>query len=119
MTLNVRLWPGTGVLFANPEMLAGLTETESQWLSEAVDRTAAASVDIANTDAGVINRICRVGGKFAIATDSELDELRGAVDPVHNLLKEDGETAEYIALIEALSMEITEPPPAVPEGCSP
>ena len=118
MTLNVRLWPGTGVLFANPEMLAGLTDTERQWLLEAVDRTAAASVDIANTDADLIDRICNAGGRFAIATDSELEELRSAVEPVYSLLREDDETAEYLAEIEALGAEITDEPPAVPSGCS-
>ena len=118
MSLNVRLWPGTGVLFANPEMLAGLTETERQWLLEAVDRTAAASVDIANTDADLIDRICDAGGRFAIATDSELEELRTAVEPVYSLLREDDETAEYLAEIEALGAEITDEPPAVPSGCS-
>lgn len=118
MTLNVRLWPGTGVLFANPGMLAGLTDTESQWLLEAVDRTTAASIDIANTDTDLIAGICDAGGRFAIATDSELEELRSAVERVYNLLKEDDETAEYLAEIEALGAEINDEPPAVPSGCS-
>ncbi len=118
MTLNLRLWPGTGVLFANPETIAGLSDSERQWLLEAVDRTAAASVDIANTDADLINRICEAGGRFAIATESELEELRSAVEPVYSLLKEDDETAEYLAEIEALGAEITDEPPAVPSGCS-
>jgi len=117
MTLNLRLWPGTGVLFANPGMLAGLTETESQWLSEAVDRIASESVEIANTDDDLIDGICDAGGRFAIATDSELEELRSALEPVYVLLKEDDETAEYLTVIEALGSEITDQLPAVPSGC--
>jgi TRAP-type C4-dicarboxylate transport system substrate-binding protein len=118
MTLNLRLWPGTGVLFANPGMLAGLTETQSQWLTEAVDRIASESVEIANTDDDLIDGICDAGGRFAIATDSELEDLRSAVEPVYLLLTEDEETAEYLTVIEALGLEITDQPPAVPSGCS-
>jgi hypothetical protein len=63
--------------------------------------------------------LCDSGARFADASDADLDALRQALQPVYDTLRENPQTAEFIAQIEALKAA-TDPGPAlaIPPDCT-
>jgi TRAP-type transport system periplasmic protein len=118
ITLNVNLWPGTGVLIANQDMLVDLTDTQEQWLREAATETAARSVELVDVDAEMVTHICDGDGRFSEASEAELSALRDAVEPVYQQVSSDELTRELIGTIEGLKQSVTAQGLAIPDGCS-
>jgi TRAP-type C4-dicarboxylate transport system substrate-binding protein len=116
ITLNVDLWPATGVVFANPDSLAALDDTQQEWLRAAVSDTVARSVEIAaDVDTFIVaGATCAAGEQYAVASDIDLAAMRDAVEPVYTELQRDADTAGFIAEIEQLKSSTTVEPPAVP-----
>ncbi len=118
ISVNVVLWPATGVLVANPRMLDGLTESQRRLLEEAVAASVERSIGLANVDAEQLAGICSQGGRFAEATGPDLQSMRAAVNPVYLRLAENAETAAYIAEIEALKTTVSPEALTIPDGCT-
>jgi TRAP-type C4-dicarboxylate transport system substrate-binding protein len=128
---NVNLWPRPLVIFAGKEVFASLTPKQQAVLREAA--TAAVPEALAASraeDEEAKSELCRRGVTFALASESELAELRTALEPVYAELAADPETKSHIEAITSLKTEIaasaeapactaTEPPAtasAIPDG---
>ena len=117
-TLNVALWPATGVLIANPAALAELSDAEAQTLRDSVARSPASATELADADAALIPQVCSVGYSFSEASEDDVAALREAVEPVYTQLSSDADTAALIAEIEALKATVAVEPLAIPDGCT-
>jgi TRAP-type C4-dicarboxylate transport system substrate-binding protein len=132
VTANVNLWPRPLVLVMGKEVLETLTAEQQVALREAA--TAALPVAMAASrgeDAEAVPVLCRRGMTFAVASESDLAELRTALQPVYAELEQDTDTkaaideitglkTEVAASAEAPACEAAEPPsnaaPAIPDG---
>jgi TRAP-type C4-dicarboxylate transport system substrate-binding protein len=117
-TLNVALWPATGVLIANPDLIAQLSDAEAQTLRDSAAGSLASATELADADASLILQVCSLGGRFAEASDDDIAALREAVEPVYTELASDADTAALIAEIEALKATVSDESLSIPEGCT-
>lgn len=118
VTLNVNLWPRTSALVANPDALAGLSETQSGWLEQAAADVVGRTGELAELDAGALADSCLAGARYALAGDGDLAALADALAPVYARLQLDPVTAGFLGRIGELAATVTpEPAPAVPDGC--
>jgi TRAP-type transport system periplasmic protein len=117
-TLNVNLWPSTSALIANPDALAGLTDSQIEWLHQASDDIIATTGELAALDAELINRNCALGARYAEASDADLVALTDAVASVYTRLEQDATTETFIEQIRDLKTTApAEDPLAIPDGC--
>jgi TRAP-type transport system periplasmic protein len=117
MTANAVFWPATGVLIANTDRLAGLSDTEREWLDQAVSDTVNESTALVNIDTDLIDEICTRGGRFALASQADLEALHEAVQPVYANLAQNTETAGFIREIEVLKAEMPIEWPSIADDC--
>ena len=119
VTANVNLWPQTLAVFANPDLLADLTDEQRAWLQQAADAAADRSAALADTDAQSINMVCDAGARFAEATETDVVALQDAFAPVYAALGRDPQTKAYIEQIQALKQSTTpEAALTIPTGCT-
>ena len=108
VTANLNLWPRPLVIVMGTEAFESLTEEQQTALREAaaaaVPETLAADRE---EDEEAADILCRRGMTFATASESDLAELRAAVEPVYADLRSDPETKSYIDAINSLKREIT------------
>jgi TRAP-type C4-dicarboxylate transport system substrate-binding protein len=107
VTTNLNLWPRPLVIVMGKGAFDSLTEEQRSALREAA---AAAMPDAlaasrAEDDEGA-SVLCRRGLTFAVASESDLSELRQAFEPVYADLDADAETKSHIDGIAALKTEI-------------
>jgi len=103
VTIGAALWPATGVLIINTDVLDGMTADQRTVLRQVVDSGLPTTAAYAATDAGDLARLCTTGKGVHVATRAELDDLRAAVQPVYDQLDEDETTAAYIDEIRQLA----------------
>jgi TRAP-type C4-dicarboxylate transport system substrate-binding protein len=128
---NVNLWPRPLVIFMGTEAFESLTAEQQTVLREAATAAVPESLAAARAeDDEAAGLLCRRGMTFAAASESELAELRTALEPVYAELTADPATKSHIDIITNLKTEIaasaeapactsTEPPPtpsSIPEG---
>jgi TRAP-type C4-dicarboxylate transport system substrate-binding protein len=128
---NVNLWPRPLVIFAGKEVFESLTPEQQAALREAATAAVPEALAAARAeDEEAALELCRRGVTFAVASESELAELRSALEPIYEELAADPETKSNIDAITTLKTEIaasaeapactsTEPPataPAIPDG---
>ena len=128
---NVNLWPRPLVIFVGKEVSESLTPSQQAVLGEAAITAVPESFAGARAeDEEATNELCRRGVTFAVASESELAELRSALEPVYAELTADPETGSNIEAITDLKTEIaasaeapvctaTEPPTTaspIPDG---
>jgi TRAP-type C4-dicarboxylate transport system substrate-binding protein len=104
---NVNFWPRPLVIFMGNEAFESLTETQQAVLHEAA--TAAvpgALVGARAEDDEAALELCRRGLTFAVASGSQLGELRRALEPVYAELTADPETKSHIDAITDLKKEL-------------
>ena len=107
VTANVNLWPRPLVIVMGKEAFESLTDEQQSALRDAAaaaipEALAAARAD----DEEATGILCRRGLTFAAASESDLSELRGALEPVYAELSSDEDTSAYVAAIEDLKTEI-------------
>lgn len=112
MALNVNLWPGVGVIVANPATLAELSTEQQDALTTAAETTALRAFDAMEPESQLVAVVCAQDGTFAYATPAALAELRAAVAPVYDRLRADPVTAAAIDEIERIKGSA--PPEDVP-----
>jgi TRAP-type C4-dicarboxylate transport system substrate-binding protein len=102
VTQNVRLWPETAAIVANPARLARLSAREERWLRRAGADAQARSPALADRDRPLARALCASGTRFATASRSELMALARAWRPVYADLGRDALTRSLIARIARL-----------------
>jgi TRAP-type C4-dicarboxylate transport system substrate-binding protein len=119
VTANVNLWPQTLAVFANPDLLADLTDEQRAWLQQAADAAADRSAALADTDAQSIMVVCDAGARFAEASQTDLAALQEAFSRAYADLQQDPETDGFIEQIQALKQSTTpEAALTIPMGCT-
>jgi hypothetical protein len=118
VTANVNLWPQMFAIIGHPDRVASLSGDQHEWLTRAVQQTAAASTELIDGDAGLIGDLCEEGARFANASDADVEGLRDAFAEVYTDLRRDPETAQFIAEIEGLRGRNASPAVAIPDGCT-
>jgi len=119
VAVNVNLWPRISALVANPGALSGLSDAQVGWLRQAASDVAARTGELADLDAAVIADSCRVGARYAEASDAELAALSDALVPVYAELEQDPATKTFIDRIRELKQAVsTEKPLVIPDGCT-
>jgi TRAP-type transport system periplasmic protein len=130
VTANVNLWPRPLVIVMGKEAFASLTDEQQAALREAAAAAIAEALEASRAeDEEAAAVLCRRGMTFAAASESELAELRTALEPVYAELAADQESKSYIDAITSLKSEVavaaeapactsTEPPTAspIPDG---
>jgi TRAP-type C4-dicarboxylate transport system substrate-binding protein len=107
VTGNVDLWPRPLVLVMGKEVFETLTAEEQAALREAAkEALPAAMAATRGEDAEAVPVLCRRGMTFAVASESDLAELRGALQPVYAELEQDPDTKAAIEEITALKTEV-------------
>jgi TRAP-type C4-dicarboxylate transport system substrate-binding protein len=118
-TANVSLWPETAVVFANPALLAGLTGAQRGWLYQAAHESADRSTALYANEAPQIERLCREGARFRLASRADLVAMRRSLAPTYADLERDPETKEFIEQIEELKRTTrAEPTARIPPKCT-
>jgi TRAP-type transport system periplasmic protein len=128
---NVNFWPRPLVIFAGKEVFESLGPEQQSALHEAATAAVPGALEEARAeDDEAALQLCRRGMTFAVASESELAELRTALEPVYAELTAEAETKSNIEAITNLKSEVaaaaeapactsTEPPAtasAIPDG---
>jgi TRAP-type C4-dicarboxylate transport system substrate-binding protein len=104
---NVNLWPRPLVIFAGNEAFESLTPKHQGVLREAAAAAVPEALAAARAeDEEAALQLCRRGLAFALASESELAELRAALEPVYAELTADPETKSDIEVITNVKTEI-------------
>jgi hypothetical protein len=107
VTANVNLWPRPLVVVMGKESFASLTPEHQSALQEAATAAIPAALTAARAeDDEAAPILCRRGMTFAVATESDLAELRGALEPVYAELAADPETKSAIDAITSLKSQV-------------
>ena len=107
VTANVNLWPRPLVIFAGKEVFESLSPEQQNVLREAATAAVPEALAAARAeDDEAALQLCRRGLTFAVASEGELAELRGALEPVYAELTADPETKSNIEAITNLKTEI-------------
>ena len=118
VTANVTLWPQMFAIIGNPKRLASLRDEQRESLTRAVQGSAAASTGLVEGDDRFIGDLCDEGARFTNASNADIRGLREAFAPVYKDLRGNPNTAQFIAEIEALKPRTSNPPVAIPDGCT-
>jgi TRAP-type C4-dicarboxylate transport system substrate-binding protein len=128
---NVNLWPRPLVIFAGKKVFNSLTPKQQDVLREAATLAVPEALAAARAeDEEAALQLCRRGVTFALASESELAELRAALESVYAELTAEPETKSDIEAITNLKADIaasaeapactsTEPPATaspIPDG---
>lgn len=131
VTANVNLWPRPLVIVMGKESFASLTDEQQAALRDAAAAAIPKALEASRAeDEEAAAVLCKRGMTFAAASESELAELRTALEPVYAELTADQETKSNIDAITNLKTEIaasaetpactsTEPPATaspIPDG---
>ncbi len=107
---NVNLWPRPLVIFMGKEVFASLASDQQAVLREAAAAAIPGALAAARAeDEEATLQLCRRGVTFAIASESDLGALRGALEPVYAELTADPETKSNIEAITDLKTQIAAP----------
>jgi TRAP-type transport system periplasmic protein len=119
VTANVNLWPRPLVIVMGEEAFESLTDEQQSALRDAAaaaipEALAAARAD----DEEATGILCRRGLTFAAASESDLSELRSALESVYADLRDDPETRSAIDAITTLKsqVEVSAESPACESG---
>lgn len=107
LTANLNLWPRPYVIVMGEEAFQSLAPEQQSALRDAVAAAtpeALAASRAEDEEAAPI--LCRRGMTFAVASESDLSELRAAFEPVYAELAADPETKSHIDAITGLKTEI-------------
>jgi TRAP-type C4-dicarboxylate transport system substrate-binding protein len=107
VTGNVNLWPRPLVLVMGKKVSETLTAEQQAALREAAKAALPAAMAASRgEDADAVPVLCRSGMTFAVASESDLAELRDALQPVYAELEQDPDTKATIDEITALKTEV-------------
>jgi TRAP-type C4-dicarboxylate transport system substrate-binding protein len=119
VTANVNLWPQMDVLFGNPDRLATLSEQQRGWLENAARDAAERSVVLSDQDAQSVQKVCKLGARFANASKHDLAALNAAFASVYASFEQDPQTKAFIQQIDDLKRSTPAGTPvAVPDDCT-
>jgi TRAP-type transport system periplasmic protein len=118
VTANVNLWPQIFAIIGHPDRLASLSDEQRDSLTRAIQDAAATSTGLVDGDDRFIDDLCHEGARFANASDADIRGLREAFAPVYTDLKQDQDTAEFIAAIEQLKRQTSAAALAIPDRCT-
>jgi len=118
LTANVNLWPRNLLLMANPGSLAKLTSADADAVRAAAADAAKFSLTVGpDSDVEQLAALCSGGTRAVLATDTQLSDLRAAVQPVYAELRRDPETAAILDRIAELKAAVKPEPIEVPAAC--
>jgi TRAP-type C4-dicarboxylate transport system substrate-binding protein len=116
---NVNLWASPIVLLANPSTIDELTPEGRDVILGAAKDAAEASITMIDVDSGEVDILCDTGARFGTASNSDLQEMREAFQPVYESLAEEATTADFLSRIEAIKAETpADPVLVVPPDCT-
>jgi TRAP-type C4-dicarboxylate transport system substrate-binding protein len=108
---NVVLYPKANTLVINAEVLAGLTEDQQAVLRRAATATREWAIANNPSDAERAALYCDDGGTIVTASESDLETLREAVQPVVDALAGDERTASIVDRLRRLADQTGPAPP--------
>ena len=107
VTANVNLWPRPLVIVMGKEAFASLADEQQSTLRDAAAAAIPKALEASRAeDEEATALLCKRGMTFAAASESDLAELRTALEPVYAELAADKESKSYIDAITSLKTEI-------------
>jgi TRAP-type C4-dicarboxylate transport system substrate-binding protein len=107
VTANVNLWPRPLVIVMGEEAFESLTDEQQSALRDAAAAAIPEALAAARAeDEEAAPTLCRRGLTFAAASESDLSELRAALEPVYADLRNDPETRSAIDAITSLKSQV-------------
>jgi TRAP-type C4-dicarboxylate transport system substrate-binding protein len=116
VTGNVVLWPKVFVAAFNTDTFAALTDEQKGWIREAADRATTASIEAQYDGSFDLQSYCDRGDLLHQATKAELAELRAALSPVLDDLRNDPETGELMQTVDELARSYPDTDVVSPTG---
>lgn len=118
VTANVNLWPQTLALIANPDSLSRLTSEQRGWVQHAATDASTQSTMLVDRDQELLTQSCARGGRFAVASASDLASLQQAFEPVYADLNQDAQTKAFIGQIHEMKSAVPAAPALqIPSEC--
>jgi TRAP-type C4-dicarboxylate transport system substrate-binding protein len=113
VTANVNLWPRPLVIVMSPDALESLTADQQTALREASAAAIPDALDASrNEDDEAVSALCREGMTLTVASESDLADLRAALEPVYDELAADPTTKSFIDDITTLKTQLSATPEA-------
>jgi TRAP-type C4-dicarboxylate transport system substrate-binding protein len=107
VTANVNLWPRPLVIVMGKGAFASLTDEQQSALRDAAAAAIPKALEASRAeDEEAAALLCKRGMTFATASESDVAELRTALEPVHAELAADQESKSYVDDITSLKTEI-------------
>jgi TRAP-type C4-dicarboxylate transport system substrate-binding protein len=107
VSANVNFWPRPLVIVIDKEAFASLTDEQQSSLRDAAAAAIPKALEASRAeDAEAAPPLCKRGMTFAVASESDLAELRSALEPVYADLRADPKTKSNIDAITDLKKEI-------------
>lgn len=107
VTSNVNLWPRPFVIVMGMDAFDALTEEQQSALRDAAESAIPKALEASRAeDEEAVAILCRRGMTFATASESDLAELRAALERVYAQLTSDPETRSYVDAIASLKQEV-------------
>ena len=118
VTANVVLWPKVYVLSLSQKRFDALSTQQRDWVRQAAQRAAQASVDATYDESTVARDLCDRGTRFVKASPDQVAALHSALAPVVAGLAADPISGPLLADIQAIAAKYPEPDvPDVPASC--
>ncbi len=103
LTANVNLWPASQVVFMSKPAFAALEDAQRRALAAAARSALPAMIAFQRGDESFsAGNLCRRGLTFLTATDTDLADLRRAVQPVYDRLAREAQTKSAIEQIRQM-----------------
>jgi TRAP-type C4-dicarboxylate transport system substrate-binding protein len=107
ISINMSLWPRPLILFANKGRYDALTGEQQEAIRLAArDAAPSAMGALLREDEVAIATLCERGADIVTASAADLSMLRDAVQPVYDQLDQDPATAQHIAAIAAMKVQL-------------
>jgi TRAP-type C4-dicarboxylate transport system substrate-binding protein len=122
ITANVNLWPRALVIVGNTKALGRLTPQQAAWLKSAGTAAVGTAVQAdLKREAAAMTMLCgRAKVKFGTAAPAQVAQLRAAVQPVYDWLRQDQQTSRFLARVDALKAGVQpEAAPSCPAAGQP
>jgi TRAP-type C4-dicarboxylate transport system substrate-binding protein len=106
LTANVTFWPKPVTVVINRKVFASLTPSQQNALQQAGASAIAQQLSYRQGEEGKDREVlCRRGLRFLRASNQDLAELRGAVQPVYDTLERNTETKSFLQEIQGMKRE--------------
>jgi TRAP-type C4-dicarboxylate transport system substrate-binding protein len=119
LTANITFYPKANAIVANDKIFEALSSEQQKILQEAATETAAYVVKTNRSEHDLAPEYCKVGGSVALASDSDIADLKKQAAPVLAELEQNAGTKRLVDEISTLKAKTPADPAVSAAACKP